>query len=65
MTNQGGLGGGSLSTISGTVAGVGGGALMLPETGSGLVVTALVIATAAAIAMLVSMGVSKLIRKAS
>ncbi len=62
MTSQG-LGGSSLPSLTGTITGVGIGALVLPKTGSNLVTEALVVAGVATLAMLVSMSVSKLIRR--
>ncbi len=62
MTSQG-LGSSSLPSLTGTITGIGVGALVLPKTGSNLVIDALVIAGVATLAMLVSMSVSKLVRK--
>jgi LPXTG-motif cell wall-anchored protein len=65
MSNQGGLGG-NVSALTGTVTGVGGGAMVLPQilpqTGGEIATTALVLVSLATMAMLVSMGTAKLFR---
>lgn len=57
------LGGGSLPQVTSTIAGIGGGAVLLPKTGSDMMLTAFTLAALVAASMLLSMGVSKLVRK--
>lgn len=65
MTNQGFGGGSVLSAATGTVAGVSGSAVLLPQTGGSLVMDAIVIAFIVFVAMFASMLLSKAIRAVS